>query len=378
MIDPATFWNLVAWSLQVLVVAIVGGALPSIVRLTAPPVRHAYFRVLLAGCLLLPVLQPRQVAPPPLSLAGADEQPSFGLSVSVRAPAHRRLVLPSLSRESASVLVVLLVVGVGVGRLGWLALGLARLRRLRSAGRAVSLEALAAGTPADIRYVDELRQPVTFGLRHPVVLLPARLESARPDVRRAVLEHELWHVRRRDWLWVTLEEGARAVFWFHPGIVWLIGRIQLTREEVVDELTVLSTNARRSYLEALLAFADEPPVYPATPFARRAAGCPDGIRSAHRAPPASTPAARTCCRSRPPGVPIRPHAPTRRTSGVSARPPGLRPGGRRRCRGWRRWWPRGGSLRGKLLKSWEILCRLRWRGWGCGLSPCGRASREPW
>ena len=270
MIDPATFWNLVAWSLQALVVAIVGGALPSMVRLTAPPVRHMYFRLLLAGCLLLPVLQPRQMSSPALSLAGADEPPPFGLTVSVTAPAHRRLALPSISREPASVLVVLLVVGVGVGRLGWLALGLARLRRLRRAGRAASLEALAvAGTPADIRFVDELRQPVTFGLRHPVVLLPARLESARPDVRRAVLEHELWHVRRRDWLWVTLEEAARAAFWFHPGIVWLIGRIQLTREEVVDELTVLSTNARRSYLEALLAFADEPPVYPATPFARR-------------------------------------------------------------------------------------------------------------
>jgi TonB family protein len=33
--------------------------------------------------------------------------------------------------------------------------------------------------------------------------------------------------------------------------------------------TVRATHARRSYLEALVAFADEPRVYPATPFARR-------------------------------------------------------------------------------------------------------------
>jgi TonB family protein len=50
---------------------------------------------------------------------------------------------------------------------------------------------------------------------------------------------------------------------------WLISRVQSSREEVVDELAVLLTNARRSYLEALLAFADEAPLFPAAPFARR-------------------------------------------------------------------------------------------------------------
>ena len=46
-------------------------------------------------------------------------------------------------------------------------------------------------------------------------------------------------------------------------------RVQAAREEVVDRLSVHSTNARRCYLEALLAFADEPAVYPAAPFIRR-------------------------------------------------------------------------------------------------------------
>jgi TonB family protein len=50
---------------------------------------------------------------------------------------------------------------------------------------------------------------------------------------------------------------------------WLISRVQSSREEVVDELTVLITYARRSYLEALLAFADQPRTFPATPFAQR-------------------------------------------------------------------------------------------------------------
>jgi protein TonB len=50
---------------------------------------------------------------------------------------------------------------------------------------------------------------------------------------------------------------------------WLISRIQSSREEAVDELTLLLTHTRRSYLEALLAFADQPRIYAASPFAQR-------------------------------------------------------------------------------------------------------------
>ena len=47
-------------------------------------------------------------------------------------------------------------------------------------------------------------------------------------MQSAVACHELLHVNRRDWVWNTLEELVRTFFWFHPGIHWLIARIQLT------------------------------------------------------------------------------------------------------------------------------------------------------
>ena len=160
-------------------------------------------------------------------------------------------------------------------RIGWLALGLLRLRRLGRSGRGTittddygDLQRVMQ-VEADVRWVDTVRQPVTFGLRRPVVLLPSSLDALPADVCRAVVAHELWHVRRRDWAWVIVEETVRSVLWFNPAMWWLISRIQNCREEVVDELTVLTTNARRSYLEALLAFADKPRSFPATPFAQR-------------------------------------------------------------------------------------------------------------
>src|SRR4029077_12839448 len=149
-----------------------------------------------------------------------------------------------------------------------------RLSRVRRSGRLApaSLEhdelQRALGTRADIRYVRH-GQPVTCGVWRAVVLLPEQLTSQPPDIQRAVLVHELLHVKRRDWLWVLGEEMLRAVLWFHPAIWWVVGRVRLAREEVVDELTVLVTGRRRAYLEALLAFADAAPFAAGAAFARR-------------------------------------------------------------------------------------------------------------
>jgi hypothetical protein len=47
----------------------------------------------------------------------------------------------------------------------------------------------------------------------------------------------------------------RAALWFHPAIAWLIARVRLAREQVVDLEVVRLTKERKSYLEALLEFA---------------------------------------------------------------------------------------------------------------------------
>jgi protein TonB len=125
------------------------------------------------------------------------------------------------------------------------------------------------GTRAELRSVPGLPQPATFGVRRPVVLLPSALAWSEESTRRAVIAHELVHVRHRDWAWVVAEEMLRAALWFHPAIWWLVSRVQLTREEFTDHVAVLATGSRRAYIEALLAFADSDPVSPAPAFARR-------------------------------------------------------------------------------------------------------------
>ena len=278
MIDSAFLLNLFAWACQVALISAVAALLVRVLRIEAPSIRYACWRIVLAVCLALPILQPWRITPPSLeagdTLGVLATGQAGAVSGSPSVP-HASTAVPAAPPVSWPALAGVALVAGAVLRLAWLGAGILRLRRLRKAGEPAApcdehdevARLIDAG--AEIRYVRVIGQPVTFGVRHPVVLLPQTLRSLPEIVQRAVLAHELWHVRRRDWMWILAEEVVRAILWFHPAIWFLVSRVQSAREEVVDELTVYVTNSRRGYIEALLAFADEPPLFAAAPFARR-------------------------------------------------------------------------------------------------------------
>jgi periplasmic protein TonB len=263
--------NLAAWVVQTTILVAVALAAIRLLRLDAPAVRYHFLRALLVICLALPFVQPRV----------EQVEPRQQATVAASAPSATR-VWSSAPREIGSRMplslpdAAMMLVATGmVLRFSWIAAGFWRLRRLRRVGEAAgSLEACddLAGTvtrAASIRFVPQLGQPLTFGFRAPVILLPASLRSQPVPIQRAVLAHELWHVRRRDWFWTVCEEVVRAALWFHPGIWILLSRIQSAREEVVDELSILTTGSRRNYADALLTFADNARWFAVTAFARR-------------------------------------------------------------------------------------------------------------
>ena len=97
--------------------------------------------------------------------------------------------------------------------------------------------------------------PMLFGVFRPMILLPDR--EYTNDQLRAVLLHELTHLRHKDILIKWLSVFACAVHWFNP-IVWLVRReIGRACELACDEAVVrnLDADGRQSYGETLLAVA---------------------------------------------------------------------------------------------------------------------------
>jgi TonB family protein len=159
---------------------------------------------------------------------------------------------------------VALVVGMCL-RLGWLALGLAQLtryrrtaRRIEALPRGIQEIATRLGVAPEFRLTKDIQGPVTFGLRRPVILIPLRFMELDAGRQQVIATHELLHVVRRDWVLNLAEEIVLAAFWFHPVVWWLVGRIRLSREQVVDCEVVEMTGARKPYLYALVEIAAGP------------------------------------------------------------------------------------------------------------------------
>jgi TonB family protein len=249
----AAWWlgNLVSYSVQVALVVLAGGLAAAMLRLKQPRVMLAYWQALLAACLLLPLLEPWHQT----LLA-----PAGGAARSFSSKASGAVSHLDLFPLYAWVLLVLLA-GVGLGLLR-LALGLWRLNHYRRTalpivplpGTLRDAQALVGVEPA-VYFSDHLGVPVTFGWLRPAIIFPSRFGRMDESHQRAIACHELLHVARYDWPVNLFEEFALTLFWFHPGVWWVMRNIRLSREQVVDCEVVALTGARRPYLHALLEMA---------------------------------------------------------------------------------------------------------------------------
>lgn len=248
--------NLVAYSMQIGLLVGLAAFVPTILRLRLPGAKLAYWHILLTACLLLPAVRPWRRA----VVAGDVQVTSTVLAV---APAATRT-----AREIPSTQIALMLLAAGAfARLAWLGLGLWRLGRYRRHSKPYGVR-----DGCSIFVSEEVSSPVTFGARRPVILLPAGFPELDSRMQQAILCHEMLHVERRDWLFTVTEELVRAAFWFHPAIWWLLGEIQLAREQAVDRGVVERTQARDEYVDALLAIAGAPPqldLAPAPLFLRK-------------------------------------------------------------------------------------------------------------
>jgi TonB family protein len=264
---PDALWSLVAYSLQL--AALVSVAMAAVWTLGMRGPRHSlvFWHTVMAIALLLPLAQPR----------GGDQAALRLLTRFTASAAIPQGARPfPFGLDIAALLLLLVAIGI-VARLLWLGVGLIRLRSIIArARRDDSLTHISddfeqsLGVTATVTISDDLDGPATVGVKRPLVLLPRRVLQLPTAVQRAIICHELVHVKRRDWLQTIAEEIWRSLLWFHPHARVIATRLSLAREMVVDETTIRITRDRRAYAEALLAFSDpQPHVIGVTPFINR-------------------------------------------------------------------------------------------------------------
>lgn len=160
---------------------------------------------------------------------------------------------------------ILYLAGLGVS-LAMLGLGLLQLRWIaaRSAPMAYDYWQWQVSEISDIY---RLRRPVhlahtrhaamlaTWGILRPQILLPADAGDWPDDRIRAVLLHELAHIRRNDWIIQMFAGLLRAVYWFNP-LVWIAcARLRQECEQACDDEVLARGVKGAEYADHLLALA---------------------------------------------------------------------------------------------------------------------------
>jgi beta-lactamase regulating signal transducer with metallopeptidase domain/HEAT repeat protein len=254
--------------------------------------RHLVWLVTLAALLLVPGLTawapiPIRVLPPAPKAVSNAKSPNAASAVpaantvdlvnkneklSVNAPfastvdASRAGVISGIAASPVlSVLSIIFLVWAAVLLAIAASLGYATLMVHRIVNRARPLDSadwlsplfevsdrLALDEPPRLLRSEDAKMPFACGVFRATIVLPAECDSWSLDRRRAVLLHELAHVRRHDLIGHTLSRLACAVYWFHP-LVWTAAKqLRSESERACDDLALACGARATDYAEHLL------------------------------------------------------------------------------------------------------------------------------
>jgi uncharacterized protein (TIGR03435 family) len=117
-------------------------------------------------------------------------------------------------------------------------------RRARPFDLAADVPVLSSSAPIE---------PGVFGVLRPVLLLPEGIpERLSAEQMRAVVAHEMCHVRRRDNLTFAIHMIVETLFWFYPMVWWIGSRLIEEREHACDQAVVQAGSEAQVYAEGIL------------------------------------------------------------------------------------------------------------------------------
>ena len=146
-----------------------------------------------------------------------DSPPSYDIGTAV----------PSPATEHISIFVMLWLVGA---LLLVLYFSISYLRSMRKFRMSIPdntpyiqnwLTAHQISRPLVVRSSDLISSPLTYGILHPVILLPKKLDRNDQAALKYVLTHEYVHIRRFDAITKILFAAVLCIHWFNP-LVWVM------------------------------------------------------------------------------------------------------------------------------------------------------------
>ena len=227
--------------LRITVVLATALAILPLLRRQSAAMRAWLLTAALASAALIPLLQ--MVAPAWGSPLGA----------SVTMPAAddwSRSIVLIWAAGAAGHLVVLVA---GLVRLMGVAAAADPIREGRCADLALDIAAAhRVHAPVLLLQAERETPPVTWGHVQPKILLPPAARNWDDERLRAVLLHEIAHVRRRDWAVQMFATVIRAIYWAHP-LVWVVcSRLRFECERACDDAVLRSGIPGSRYAAHLL------------------------------------------------------------------------------------------------------------------------------
>lgn len=252
-------------------VLVVAWALTRMMPRATAATRHLVWHGALLASLLVPlatvVNMPKVAVMPPVPAAQVLEL------LEGREPAASRTGRPDAPRAFVAASPLASVDLVMVARLGTAAVALwflagwiatVRLsRRALAAPLAWQMEVnalcdrLRLDRAVRLGIIEAHSSPLATGLFHATILLPRAAAAWSAERRRAVLLHELAHIKRHDCRVQLVAHAACALYWFNP-LVWLAAsRLRRERERACDDQVLRLGAMASSYAAHLLEIARE-------------------------------------------------------------------------------------------------------------------------
>jgi len=145
----------------------------------------------------------------------------------------------------------------------WYLGGWCQLQKLRRIGTKAVSDAVAQktsefanrlGVHKCVRIAESalVQIPTVIGWLKPVILLPATALIGLDEMQlKAMIAHELAHIKRCDYLVNIVQTVVEILGFYHPAVWWISRQIRVERENCCDDMAVEVLEDRKEYAKAL-------------------------------------------------------------------------------------------------------------------------------